>query len=661
MSRRERERRRRAARWREVRRNGGTSGRGGSAEDELEDEEDFDDMHKWKGSPPAAATKVATRKGTRSTRVKLATAIVEAVQDQGDLDTPQSSLPTASSPLSNVSVPRSVTTGYEDQLLTSLAGFWDCFNITSPIVHQKAFEEAFVAPGSTIYGANPPTALLYAMAANGTRFAELPSSMDGERLRCSRYFVEKAKDLLLSGYYGSGQPVVTDIEALQTLFLIYNYLIPERVAPGAFVLMERGVDILIKLYTQPDGTPIGFRPPVDAIDWLHTELVLRMYILYAIWDVAYAYLVGRDTLHPYFSHPVALPSHESYFVMPPPEAFVMLRSYLPQSSQVWTIVDFSLLTGAFAPDPATACQLVDSVIAPIFQHRASHLAAVYCLGFLREFRRGLRQFAQTQSIDPVELASQHAPNDSPAETVYRQQVATFDAMGSQIALSLPQEIGLHLAAGDPRPLLHRSNFFFPDYRYAHSFLCSYISARCMAVENWMPNIAEDPPVAFYSSPDFLSTLESGILVVRLMSFQMAEEERLRWSRPWAMVPVLRVGGLHVAAVKMCRGAQMDGLNQNLDGVEAAKEDVRVIWRWLDVMGAIHRPLGRMLALNFRKVMRDAGIEPESPAMTSPPALSVVGQAEGGDQDPTVVADSEVPASFSGTVLAAETWCRPWLR
>jgi hypothetical protein len=281
----------------------------------------------------------------------------------------------------------------------------------------------------------------------------------------------------------------------------------------------------------------------------------------------------------------------------------------------------------------------------------------------------MRNYAAVQGVDPVSLASQNPRLDTEAEAGYRRAVSVYEAMVDSITDSLPPDLGVPLARGDPTPLLLNAPSFFPDVQTAHSFVCFYITARCIPVENWLPKTS-DPPGSFFRSPAFLKILESSIIVVRTIATQMAQEPGLWWSRPWAMVPVMRVGGLYVAAVKMCRESG------DAETREGFAKDLRIVYRWLIAMGGIHKPLGtlflgqrpficsrcradheiktgRTLALNFRKVMLDAGVETSSPA-----ALSEI---SGGEADLSLVKDVDLPMSFTAMVLAAESWCKPWLR
>jgi hypothetical protein len=56
-------------------------------------------------------------------------------------------------------------------------------------------------------------------------------------------------------------------------------------------------------------------------------------------------------------------------------------------------------------------------------------------------------------------------------------------------------------------------------------------------------------------------------------------------------------------------------------------------------------------------MLDAGVEMLSPA----PLSEIIRIADSGEADPSLVRDVDLPVSFTAMVLAAESWCKPWLR
>lgn len=624
-SRRERERRRRAQRWREARSAAREAKERGPAKDEPSGIETPGAAGSSHGSGNISTTMVTTAHGAgQNNRAVASVAIAEQVKAFVTTSLSPGSSPSSSSFSSGrlsggrasprlsptsvdqtsgsgfveldqeqyiSSIPRGMGRGYEEHLMVCLNAFWEHWHITSPMVHRLTLEDAFVSGRSAVYGSHPPLALLYSMAANGARFANSQIPSEGDRMRAARYFCECAKNLLLAGYYSTNQPIMTDLEAAQTLYLIYHFLIPEKAAQGAKVLLERAVDILVRLCTdRVTGNFIGHRIPLDHNEWVTVEMTLRLYILLSLWDAAQAYIMGRDLLVTIFGHRFPLPSHDSYFSLPSQQAFLLL--YATHTAPSWTTVDMSYLLqpyGAPNPDAVIACSIVDEIIWAVFHHKASHLAAAYCLCGLREYRRHMRMFAESHGVDSIALASKPAVLDTPAEALYRKNVATFEAMVHQFVISMPEDVGQPLmTAADPRPLLLLANNYFPDVRYAHAFVCTYMSARCMQVENWLPGMDINPPREFFSSNAFVAVLESGINVVRIMEHQMAFEPGLRWNRPWAFVPVLRVAGLHVAAIKMCRDA---GIGASLDAVAGFEGDVRVIWRWLKTMGDIHLPLG----------------------------------------------------------------------
>lgn len=558
-------------------------------------------------------------------------------------------------------IPREPGNSYSHYLLPALEGYWNCFHVPTPIVHRKTFEAAFLAGDSSVYGSRQPTALMYAMAANGVRFADIPGPVDDARLQISRHYCTIARDLVLSSYYGrAGDAVMSHLEAVQTIYLIYNYLLPEYGAPAAFVLLQRGLEILLVLSGSLRGQQqVGFKTPQDHIEWVRNEMIVRLFIIFGLWDTSYAYLTGRELLHDYFATRTALPCSEAIFNLSSEEAFSYLCPHPATGTPPWRSIDFSRITDGSA-DTTEACHIVASITSYVFNREAGHMALVYLLAFLRQCRFTLRQLAEGYGIDPIVMAAKQAriPNE---EAIYRAKAELLQTMVDQFINSIPENIGMPLAEGNPEPLFALApGNIFPDIPYTHTFLCTYICIRAIPIENWLPPEESDPSLRFFQSETFLNILEIGIIICRLLESQLAMEPQLRWSRPYTVMPVLRVGGLHVAAVKLCQQAAEES-GAPLGALDGAKEDARIAWRWVDAMARIHRPMGRYLANSFRRVLRNAGIEDDAVSGAA------IAAEEYGEEalpvlDPVVgVVGGEVPSSFSGTVLAGEKWARPYLK
>jgi hypothetical protein len=283
---------------------------------------------------------------------------------------------------------------------------------------------------------------------------------------------------------------------------------------------------------------------------------------------------------------------------------------------------------------------IQALLGPMWTRLSSSLASTYCLSFLRHMRGRMREFASQHGVDPISLASQPPELDTEYDRLYRKHVAVITSMVSVMISSMPPEIAEKMISGDPSGLFQHSARYFDDPGYAHVLVCAYISAQGLEIENWMPDAPAQPGVAFFSSQPFLGILESGILAARMMEGHLAEDPFLRWHRSWAFVPGARIGGLHIAAVQMCKNAG-DGWS----AIDDARRDAKVTGQWLDAMGRYYKPLGYQMALNYRKLLKDAGLGP-----------GVGPESEEQDQVPL---PTEMPASFTDTVLAIEVWARKW--
>lgn len=522
-------------------------------------------------------------------------------------------------------------------------------------------------------------ALLYAMAGMGIRYAEIPTTMsEAERLECCRAFNDTAKTLLLAGYLTTEQPSISDMEAAQVLFLLYMYALCEKAPTDTYLVLKRGLTVVRKLYYVVLGGDnfANFRgTPRDANEWAFNEMVLRAYIIYGLWDSGQSYLVGREPINDVFSEPFILPGSDGVFSFPAQVAFDTLSMSLDveqQMSPTWTVVDISPL-GSLDVDPLVAKVKINQLVVPIFHGTASNLALVCVLVVLRNFRRLIRTFANSTGVDPIRLASaEHAhspPNDNlNPESRYHRYVNTLVAMIGQISASMPPDIGMPLSQGDPRMLLQMSNFYWPDSRYAHAFLDTYIACRAMHLENWLPGMSVDPPQDFFQSTSFLSVLEAAIVITRTLAFELAFDElALRYVRVWSCIPLLRVGGLHVAAAKMIQ-RQTRGVGSLAQAADGFKEDARTIYRWLKGMGSLYKPLGRsfcargrvavlhskvltllvssfdpkdrQLFNKFDFLMEDAGIETES-RLRVLPGSTILTPSDGTPADGTLSSEHSV--------------------
>lgn len=492
-----------------------------------------------------------------------------------------------------------------------------------------------------------------------------PQLTDNDKLYLSREWTSKARDLLAANYYSLNK-TMTDLEAAQTLVILYVHFVSEMLTPSPYAYLERALEIIPRLIRDPRlGSFIGLRRPTDHNDWIRCDMIMRLFIIFGAYDHGFAYLSHKQpSLDVFFR--VGWPSHEAFFDAPSSEeAFqLLLQHNLARSphgkdlsqTPFWTPVDMSPLLNAEL-DQDLAKSIVRSLIGPIFSRSASSLAALYLLTFFRHMRSRLRDFAASHNIDPIRLASADPKNDTFHEGLYRQHVSVLHDMVVEMTAALPPPFAQEMSTGDPTSLLEQGPAYFgSDEGHIHVLVNIYLAAHGLEIENWMPDGPAQPGLPFFSSQPFEAILESGVVAARMMEGQLASTPGLRWHQPWSFVPALRVGGLHVAAVKMCKGTEGDA-------VEEAKRGAKITGRWLDAVGRYHKPLGAQMANNFRKLIVDAGFEPD---VGSDGPVGDVEDTGPGDRTSwatslPLVLHSDMPKSFSETVLAVDTWAQGWIQ
>lgn len=542
-------------------------------------------------------------------------------------------------------------------LVLAVAAYWSHVHFSFPMVHRATFESAWNGgqQGSAIYGPNRPVALYYTLATSGLAFLELPHLTDAYKAHLCREWTAMARDHLAANYFSQNR-TVTDLEAAQTLVILYLRLVSFLLIPRAFMYLERAIEIVPRLIQDPlnSGSFIGLGVPTDHIDWIRSEMILRLFIVAGAHDQGYAYLTqGFPSMHLFFR--IGLPCHETYFDNPSSaEAFDLLRkahTAAGPTTPFWTQVDLSIVLRP-DPDPQLARMLVRALIRPIFAQLASTLSALYLLAMLRQMRIRVRDFASANGIDPIRLASSSPEFDSPASKLFRQHVGTLQVMINEMTSSLPEPIAQAMAAGDAGPLLQLGNTTLGHPGHAHCLLGAFLAGHALAVESWMPDSPADPDLAFFSSGTFETVIESGVLAAHLMEGQLAVDPRLRWHLQWSFIPSMRVGGLLAASVRTCSRSMRILGPEAAEANEAARRAAKIIGKWVDIIGWYHKPLGHQMADNFQKLMVDAGIEPDD-APDNPAARA----RRGSDARPAPM--PEMPTSFSETVHAVDKWEHAW--
>lgn len=476
-----------------------------------------------------------------------------------------------------------------DILLPSVAAYWNFLHASSTVVHRPIFERAFLENRTPIYGNGAPLALLYALAANGTRLTPMPGLTDEQRIRCARMYADRSKELV-SAYYSQpeGQNAMTDIEALQTMLVLYDYFVPAGFAVAMFPFLERLADLAVNvcLDKATGGAVVGLaREPEDALEWVVAEMKTRAWLMTSLMDVATATIAKREPLHQYFRHKLYLPAHELFYDMNSWEDAFDLLFRAPDKPER-TLVDFSVLS-ALEVDPDLRAQVLKDVISPTFRHAATYGTLGVVNNCMRDLRNRIRAFAMANGIAPLALISKDSSQDTPSERAYRMHVSHMDNLVADIYAAMPPEFGPDLAKGSGTSFFKLWPTYFSDRGYAHAFMASCVMVQAFTLENVMSGDPSTASAEIFSSPFFVRVLESAIIIVRLLRAQLEDDPGLSLL-PYSIVyTVLRVGYLFLAAVRVSQNAGQNSAEMGYD------DDVRVIARVLDSFGVRYPPLGEL--------------------------------------------------------------------
>ncbi|KAI9015930.1 hypothetical protein DFJ74DRAFT_770516 [Hyaloraphidium curvatum] len=434
-----------------------------------------------------------------------------------------------------------------DLLLPAVAAFWRHAHAPFPIVHRASFERAFRGL-PTAYGTQQPLALAYAAAALGAR--ALPGRSEAERLAFGRWCCERARTLLLARDR-------EDVEAVQTLALLANVLLVADLPARLFVVLRRCAVAAERLYRD-----LPAEAPKTADEWIHMELVLRVRIYVASFDLGVAFHSGKPTFGNYFEGgEFPLPVSESLFDSPDPDAaFSAIRASEPPAIP-------------FGGKPWSDALRTASLLASAGPSRG---ASVLSLAHLANFARHLR--CRFPARDP---------GGSPARV--RAAAARLASLADVTFSSLPPGPGKALARGDPRPLLRAA--WFPHRAYAHSALQMILFAEALTVEALLfagLNGAAAERCARYA---------------RILRHQLSDDPDLEFGNHVLASPAFLVGRVLLA--------------ERAAGSRAAGEDVLAVAAALDRYAAAFGLQPARLAAKFAGEVRAAGLAAPRPMIAAP--------------------------------------------
>ncbi|KAI9011589.1 hypothetical protein DFJ74DRAFT_771889 [Hyaloraphidium curvatum] len=446
--------------------------------------------------------------------------------------------------------------------------------------------ESFVAGGAlpilhpTTLAAPGPT-LLLAIAALGS------SDLDD-----ARTFAGAALTSVLAG-------LLDPLETAQSVVLLLHYAIFRTMSAAVPPLLVTGRAALAALCLDASGSfSQEMREPATVEQWIRAESALRCWCMFNELDSGVASYFGDAALFDAAVYPVPLPAHDSYFLSPDPQssfdALVEAGAFGPGRFAI-----FSASAEMHALEACTAA--VRQIVGAIFDRRASCLAACSVKAFVRSLRAKLRGFASDHGVCPLAIVGKERDECTPDEATYCDALdALYDLVGVLLD-SMPEGVGVPLAAGEPLPLL--SDPSFPDRTCARIvFIVVFnVLATCFeAAADPREGSSSLPSVdALFGSPAFLRILDRVQTMCDLL--EHLDDADLPQLHPTVIVHMMRVGMFSVVLFRVVRDDPASGW-----AADRLRRNVEDIARALTAMGNGSAPAAAKVAADFARAARAAG-------------------------------------------------------
>lgn len=539
-----------------------------------------------------------------------------------------------------------------DLIQPSVEQYWADYHPLSAILHRPSVEAALSGQGNPIYGAAKPAALLFAIAATGVQHLNMPDLSDADKVRITRAFSDRSRDFLLSACSAPAgmHRIMSDIEAAQTVLLLLQSLLVAGQASSSFHLLRQGAEIVHKLGFAPDRTGTqalicSDLEPLNPLEWIYTEIVVRLWIGLGSIDIPFAYYAGRDPLLDY--HPAAfrLPCHDSFYCDPDVnKAFENYRKREHAGDRIVAMANF----GPFIANPnhLTGAGLVTELIQPVFCHRASYLVGVLVMNYFRFMRLQLRKFAFSCGVDTLAMVAKRTEDFTLHEYTYRERVVLFETMVQALFQAMPRGTGIPLGNGDPAPFFAQAASCFAEESHLNMFLSFVGVVRACAMEHF---IQGDPAAAdpnLFLAPVFAPVLESGVAFVKMLEAQHARDPTLRWCHFVTSTSMLKIAAVNLASIGLLNreNAADEGERKRKVDESSFAYYLRVLLRHYEFLGRKYGLLSQKIAGNLRGAMLGAGVTPFSPPRTVTP-----------DTPPIVLKAEEVVAEADDVVVERTKW------
>ncbi|KAI9033004.1 hypothetical protein DFJ74DRAFT_640393 [Hyaloraphidium curvatum] len=477
-------------------------------------------------------------------------------------------------------------------LRPAIEAFYDTSHAMCPIIHKASFEAAFAGP-SFAYP-EPPLALAYAAAACGAR--SLPKTSREQRFKLAFSCVDEARRLLR-------RKRTADLESAQAYCLLLDVISPAGMPATAFPVLKKACDTAQSLSDALDteGTP------ATAEDWLRREMVCRLRIGVAAYDLAVASYAGRPTIASYFHRQLfPLPVGERWYDAPDPQAaFEELKEQWAASGGPPSI--------AFGETSSTGMLgTIRSLVAHVFLHRGS----VVTLLHLANFERHL--LLSVSRLDP---------------SARRSAAAALSGSTAFLRPAFPPALAEpYLTNGDPRAILEGWEGHFPRFPHALAAVQLLLASTCYAVERLRTSGFRGAACAL------------AVSCARTARGLLRADRAVKFVHYMAAPAMFAAGSVLLAAISEDWAA---GEAEGAGDAGERREAVRWLASGLEALGRKYGLNIKKVADRFRAAAEEAGIALDRPAPSGPD----------GEDDPTPAhgsggsdAEGGGSAEFFGDVL-----------
>lgn len=409
----------------------------------------------------------------------------------------------------------------------------------------------------------------------------------------------------------SGVPLMSDLEALQTVSVLYDVFVPAGLSGKAASFWAWGARLLNHICNEgPPGTgPLDNPQPAISIrDWLYRDILLRCHWSMAIVDLDRAYYLRREPSMNFFARTARcnLPWHDIYYFDPDPA-----KAFRAMQLNAHTVPVGPDLRG-FAREPTEEMAMLTSnmFIEPVFSFRAGIFGTLALNNFLIVLTDRLRKFAERRRVRGLEVMAKATPSVdangmltppmlSAKEQYFMERVHLFDRFCYGCFYALPHGIGRKILEGDADAFFQVAPNYFADTANSNYLAAILLNMLSRMIQNRFHGGGNPDPVALFCSPEFAKVLETAAIFTAILRAQLRHDPQIDGVAYLPTVPVLRIGALQIALLA--------GLPEHAPERALLANDLATTVAYFQIHARRAGPAGHQIAANFTAGAASVGV------------------------------------------------------